>query len=390
MVHLKKILFLTHVGDPGGAEYAMIDLCCQINNPLEVIYMQDGKLKKILADFNIKNSLIQMPTALNGFKKNSGILSVIKLIPSSVKVIFQIIKKCKQADIIVCISQKSFIIASLGKIFFKKPIIWFMNDILSDTYFSAFTIKLIKFFSYYFANSIILNSEASYLEWKNQNAVNRTEIIYPGINHIKLQKYIIDNQEKKLELRKKFLEKNKPIVAIIGRISSWKGQHILLEAAKINSNFNIIIVGDSFFDEKAYEKSLHQFIKDNQLEERVFFVGHVDDPIIYMAASDIIAHCSTNPEPFGRVIIEGIIAKKPVIATNAGGAVEIIKHEKTGLLTEMSDPYALSDAINYFINNPQHVENLVQSAQTHVVNNFTLDISVKKFEAVLVQMSRCI
>ena len=51
-----------------------------------------------------------------------------------------------------------------------------------------------------------------------------------------------------------------------------------------------------------------------------------------MSAVDIVAHTSTSPEPFGRVIVEAMLARKPVIATAAGGAAEIISHGHDGVL----------------------------------------------------------
>ena len=51
-----------------------------------------------------------------------------------------------------------------------------------------------------------------------------------------------------------------------------------------------------------------------------------------MKAVDIVVHTSIAPEPFGRVIVEGMLARKPVIATRAGGALEIIDEGVTGLL----------------------------------------------------------
>ncbi len=385
MPHLKKILFLTHVGNPGGAEYKMIDFCCTLNNPLEVVYMQSGKLKEILDSHSIKNTLIEIPKQLNDFKRNSGILSALRLIPNIIKAILKITQKCKEpdSDVIVCESQKSFIMASLGKVFFRKPIIWFMNDRLDTSYFSPVTIKIIKYFAYFFADFVVLNSQDSLKLWLKNTAIKKADVIYSGINEKKITASLANAHDTIQHLRKKFTHNGNKAVGIVGRISSWKGQHILLEAATIGHNFNVIIIGAAFFDEKPYEQNLHQFIKDNALEDRVIFTGHVDNPEIYMASCDIITHCSTTPEPFGRVLVEAILAGKPVIATNGGGATEIIQHQKTGLLTTMSDATELNNAIQYYSDNPQEKEIILRNAHNHVMNNFTLDIAIAKLKTIL-------
>ncbi len=385
MPPLKKILFLTHVGDPGGAEYKMIDFCCALNNPIEVVYMQRGTLKEILDFHNIKNTLIEIPKQLNNFKRNSGILATLRAVPAVITMIVKLIKKCNQpdSDVIVCMSQKSFIMASLGKVFFRKPIIWFMNDRLDTGYFSPVVIKIIKYFAYFFADLVVLNSQDSLKLWLKNTAIKKADVIYSGINEKKISASLANAHDTIQHLREKFTHNGNKAVGIVGRISSWKGQHILLEAATLGHNFNVIIIGDAFFNETTYKESLHTFIQDNHLEDRVIFTGHIDNPEIYMAACDIITHCSTTPEPFGRVLVEAILAGKPVIATNGGGATEIIQHQKTGLLTTMSDATALNNAIQYYIDNPMETATIIKNAHNHVMNNFTLDISIEKFQSLI-------
>ena len=72
-----------------------------------------------------------------------------------------------------------------------------------------------------------------------------------------------------------------------------------------------------------------------------------------MRSVDLVAHTSTSPEPFGRVIVEGMMARKPVIASNAGGAAEIIEHGRSGLLTAPGSVAELREAIQRVAQNEQ-------------------------------------
>ena len=67
----------------------------------------------------------------------------------------------------------------------------------------------------------------------------------------------------------------------------------------------------------------------------------------------MIVHNSLHPEPFGRVIIEGMICKKLVIAANEGGPSEIISHGEDGLLFEPRDSKSLQKALGKSINDTE-------------------------------------
>ena len=120
------------------------------------------------------------------------------------------------------------------------------------------------------------------------------------------------------------------VIAVIGRIIKWKGQHILLEA--INNikgelgNFKIWIVGpaDKGIGDSEYLTYLKALVVKYNLIDNVFFTGNRNDIAEIMHASDILIHASVKPEPQGLIIIEALLCGKPVIASDSGGSAEII------------------------------------------------------------------
>ena len=78
------------------------------------------------------------------------------------------------------------------------------------------------------------------------------------------------------------------------------------------------------------------------LGDRVHLVGFRDDIPDVMNAWDVVVHASVRPEPFGRVILEGMLLGKPVMATAAGGVPELIEHGRTGFLVPPGDAAALA------------------------------------------------
>ena len=82
-----------------------------------------------------------------------------------------------------------------------------------------------------------------------------------------------------------------------------------------------------------------------------------------MSACDLIAHTSTAAEPFGRVIVEGMLCDRPVVAAAAGGAVEIVRHSQTGWLTPPGDARKLAEIITTVYEQPERAKAIAQRGQ---------------------------
>lgn len=112
-------------------------------------------------------------------------------------------------------------------------------------------------------------------------------------------------------------------VAIVGQIARWKGQDVFIKAAKLlhpkYPEIKFSIIGDVLFakeEELQYKNHLIELAKDcNYIQ----FLGHRENVLELLKDIDILVHASTRAEPFGRVIIEGMASRKPVIAAGIGG-----------------------------------------------------------------------
>ena len=107
------------------------------------------------------------------------------------------------------------------------------------------------------------------------------------------------------------------VIAIIGRLTPWKGQRVFLAAAQIlaaqDPCYRFLIVGDdSVGGVSGYRRELEGLANQGDLQGCVQFLGRRDDVLDVMAACDVIVHASTQPEPFGVVIIEGMAMAKPI------------------------------------------------------------------------------
>ena len=159
---------------------------------------------------------------------------------------------------------------------------------------------------------------------------------------------------------------------IVGSIQPLKGQDeaikALSELVRRGVDAHLLIVGDG---DMSFTASLNEQVRDYGLERRVTFTGYVKEPMRFMRIADVTLLCSAW-EAFGRVIVEAMLAGKPIIATaNSGGTAELIEEGKTGLLYERGNYIELADKIQYLYENPEVRSKLGQAGFTWVVGRFT-------------------
>ena len=167
------------------------------------------------------------------------------------------------------------------------------------------------------------------------------------------------------------------LVAIIGRLVPWKGQAVFLKAlAKAKAqkpHLRGLIVGHDPSPTQSYLRTLQGLTRELGVDEAVQFLDWQEDVWALYAASDVIVHASTEPEPFGLIVIEAMAAGTPVIATRAGGVVDIVVDGSTGLLVEPRDVDALATAIIRLLENRALTAQLTRQATETVRTSFTME-----------------
>jgi len=168
------------------------------------------------------------------------------------------------------------------------------------------------------------------------------------------------------------------IILMPGRLTRWKGQHILIDAmSKFNrQDVYCVLIGDDQ-GRKGYRAELESLIAKHSLEERVRIIGHCSDmPTAYMLSTLVIS-ASTDPEGFGRIPIEAQAMGRMIIATNHGGAKETIIDGETGWLIPPGDADALAWAIDKALSMDMTSRaHMATKAMMHVANHFTKEMMV--------------
>jgi len=188
----------------------------------------------------------------------------------------------------------------------------------------------------------------------------------------------LDIDEKKL-LEKWEINKEKKIILVPGRLTSWKGQELFIEALNLvkielgYEAFHVVILG-SDQGRNLYKKKLIRLTEQYRLTNQIKFIDHCNDMALAYKVSDIVISPSIEPEAFGRVAVEAQSMEKLIIASNIGGSNETIINEKTGLLFESGDARSLSEKIIRAITmDDTSLELLGKEGRKNIIKKFNVE-----------------
>jgi glycosyltransferase involved in cell wall biosynthesis len=369
-----RILFLDHVGALGGAELALLDVARAYRESCTFMLFSDGPFRTLLTDVGVKVEVLEGGKALHSVRRET-FWPGWRAASQVVSLAFKVARRARDHDAIHANSQKAFVVACLAGVMARRPVIWDLNDLLLPEHFSRTNIMIDVMLANHMAVRVIANSQASADALVAQGGDQaKVRVVYNGLDPAPFDAV---RPEDISRARAELGLEGVPVVGVFGRLAEWKGQHIALAAMPQLPGVHLILVGDALFGEQEYAESLRHQTASLGLEDRVHFLGFRKDIPRLMRMVDIVLHTSTSPEPFGRVIVEGMLARKPVIATRAGGVCEILADENNGIMVPPGDPALLADAIRRVLGDPVVSERLAASGRDHAESEFTVDAMVQ-------------
>lgn len=169
------------------------------------------------------------------------------------------------------------------------------------------------------------------------------------------------------------LPEDRPIISLVGRITRWKGQHILVEAmSKIKHKEAYALIIGSDQGRVKYTKGLKETAESLGVADRIQFIGESFDIPALLMVSDIVLSTAVEPEAFGRAAIEGQAMGKIVLASDIGGSLENVVDGVSGRLFRSNDAQALAEAIDWALDLPAEERKKISAAAIkNVRDNFT-------------------
>ena len=204
-------------------------------------------------------------------------------------------------------------------------------------------------------------------------------VIFRGINVDYFDSSTKLEKDEKNLLQEWNINDKKKIILMPGRLTSWKGQELFIEA--INSvkielgyeAFHAVILGNDQ-GRDLYKKKLIRLTEQYRLTNQIKFIDHCKDMALAYKVSDIIVSASIEPEAFGRVAVEAQSMEKLIIASNIGGSNETINDEKTGFLFKSGDADSLCKKIIRALTMDETSINLMgKEGRNNIIKKFNVE-----------------
>jgi glycosyltransferase involved in cell wall biosynthesis len=333
----KNILLLHSSNDLYGASkifLQLIDLFLSNGFNVYVVLPEKGKLDDFLNKKDIKVSYHELGVLR---KKYLNLFGLINRLVTNIKAIKFLSNYIKTHSIDLVYTNTSTILC--GGIAAKKnviPSLFHIHEIpTGNKFYEFFSGKIINRIS----SKVLAVSNSVKSHWLKNINEHKIERVYNGIEYKKMDSII------KLEK-----DQGDFVITIVARLIPYKGHMYLVEIAdeliKKSSKFKFFIVGDTLPSYFSYEKSVKQKVKDLGLENKIKFLGFRNDISSILKQSDLFIHPATAPDPLPTVLFESLHNDLPIVATNIGGAIEILDNGNNGLLIPYNNPKKAANLIN--------------------------------------------
>lgn len=382
---MKNILFIHQSSELYGSDktllYLVIGLKTKGHHPI-VVLPNEGPLMELLLKEGVDvvvSPVFKISRKMFGFKN-------LLFLPHQIIKAFAVLDKINSQNRIDIVYSNTLAVL-IGILYaWRRKIkhIWHVHEIIESPK------PVVKFFKTLLAResngTIIYNSAATKEFWNHNNPKlnKKSVVVLNGMSHLAIHLTETD----KLNIRKNLFgaKDNELVVALVGRISRWKGQLLLLEAFRNllekHPNTRLVYVGSPPPDQEVFLENLKHKIAEYRLQSKVTLVPFQEEIAKVWEAIDIAVVPSTEPEPFGLVALEAMLASKPVIGANHGGLKEIILDQETGFLFEPCSVKALEKSLSILLSQEKIRLSMGLSGFKRATSVFSLENYVTQIEAI--------
>jgi glycosyltransferase involved in cell wall biosynthesis len=383
---MKSILFIHQSAELYGSDKTILMFISKLDKTKYksiVILPFDGPLKR---EFEKNNITVVIAPVLKLYRKMftpSNLIKLFKEYKEGLKIISQLHKEHNFQLV-----YSHTLAALIGIIFASKNKVkhlWHVQEIIAKPQLFNWVFK--RILSIKSNHKIAYDSHETMRFWMEGNAVltQKSEAVWNGIDVDQKVNY---SQELINAVRTDFFKvtPNELVIALVGRINSWKGQPLLLDAFHLLTqkfdNIKLVFIGSAPPNQENFEITLNEKIKEYHLEDKALIIPFQEEIGKFWDSIDIAVVPSTEPEPFGMVVIEAMLSEKPVVASNHGGPTEIVLPNETGFLFEPNNKESLAENIEKLIVDSVLRKTLGINGKKRAIDVFSLDNHVRHFEKI--------
>ncbi len=386
-----RIIYLNPNGTIGGAEASLLHLWAVLRKTkpawrLSLIAGADGPLLSKAAALGLTVKVIPFPPALQEFG-DFGVRSVVNsgYFPSSIFTgagsaamrapayllrLQQAIREFRP-DLIHSNGIKMHLLSACGPLR-RVPIVWHVHEYVRRRPVTARLLQLCA----WRCSAMVANSES--VAEDVQSLCGSEPTVQPIHNGIDTDEFAPDGPS--MDLDKLSHLPPAPAgtirVGLVAIFARWKGHEVFLRSlAKLGSQLPIrgYIVGGPIYQTQGSQHTLanlQELAQTLGLAGRVGFTGYIDNPAAVMRSLDIVVHASTEPEPFGLVIVEAMACGKAIVVSECGGVSEIVQDHVNALTHKPGDSTALADRIRELAMAPDLRARLGETARSTAKQRF--------------------
>ena len=359
----KRILLLHSSNDMYGASrivLQVIDILIKAKYEVHIILPYNGVLNKIITDKGASCSTYNLGVFRKKYLNLKGLYNRFLKIKMAKNYISNYIDK-HHIDLLY--TSTSVIIS--GGLAAKKrgiPNISHIHEIpTGNKLYEIFT----GLFARHFSTKVIAVSNSVAKHWRSYLKKNQLIKVYNGI---------VFPFAKTPNNTKKKTDQNITVTSI-GRLVPGKGHKYFIEVAKdllkLNNQYQFLIVGDTFPGYESYEEELKTFVTQNNLRQKIHFLGYKTDIEAILSKSDLVFHSSIAPDSLPTVIFEAIKMRVPVVATDLAGAVEILDNGNCGLLVPLYNAKKTAELINDYYKDEKLMVSNIEKAIEYTNQHFS-------------------
>jgi glycosyltransferase involved in cell wall biosynthesis len=387
-----RVMYLNPTGQLGGAESSLLDILASLRKaepawPLHLLAASDGPLIVQAQAIGVTTEVLPFPVALGRLGEHGAIASggharfaaqVALASPAALGYGAALRRSIDlfRPDIVHTNGLKMHVLGAWANRSPRRPaLVWHVHDYLGVR---PATTRLLRWHHARPA-AVIANSES--VAGDARETLGDGARVVTVRNGVDLHRFSTGGARANLDAMAGMPQAAPQTVRVglVATMARWKGHATFLEAiARIPATTPIraYVVGDAVYHTEGSQYSLdelRQLARSFDIHERVGFTGFVHTPEATFRALHIVVHASTSPEPFGLVIAEAMACGRPVIASNAGGAAEIVNPDVDALVHEPGDAADLARQIIALATDPDRRARLGHAARATAERSFNRD-----------------
>ena len=352
-----RILFVDHSSSLDEAGRSLLDIALGFRGRGAVALFEDGPLAAALVSHNVAVIPVYAGSMLQRFARTSSARGLPALL-GALRGAFELARVARAFGVLYANSPSAFLASAAAGFFARRPVAWHLRQLLDDGRTSAWTVRILVAVANARASLVVVSSQAiaaAFIAAGGRQALVR--VVHDAVDSAQFDRI---GAGARTEMRARLgIDERAYVVGTFTHLHPLNGQDVLLDALEMVPEVHALVVGSACSGaDSAYLRSLHDRASRPSLAPRVHLLGEHDEIPRLIVACDAIVHVPLMPERGGRPLVQALLGRRPLIASDVGGAGDFVEDGITAVLVPPGDAVRLAAAINDLRGHPVRSDEL--------------------------------